>query len=69
MITTPFLLKKWVKRFNRKVTLTKRQEFVGVTGLLVAGLILTQLVPLDFRYPMVGLLTLLSFTVSALVLR
>lgn len=69
MMETPLLLKKWMKRFNRKMTFTKRQEFVGVTGLLVVGLILTQLVPLDFRYPMVALLTCITFVLSAFVLR
>lgn len=69
IMTTPLFIKKWVKRVSRKVILTKRQEFVGATGVLVLGLILTQLVPLDFRYPMVVFLALLAFTVSAIVLR
>ncbi len=54
---------------GRKVTLTKRQEFVIATGILVIGLILTQLVPLEFRYPMVAFLALVSLGASAIVLR
>lgn len=62
------LAKRW-KRLNKRVGLTKRQQFVIVTGILTGLLMLTQLVPLELRYPMVGVLFVASFFLTALVLR
>ncbi len=61
--------KKGFKRWDRRLTLTKRQQFVVVTLVLTVGLVLTQLVPAETRYPMVGLLALLSYLLSAFALR
>lgn len=58
-----------MKRVSRRIVLSKRQEFVFATVLLTFGLILTQLVPLEFRYPMVAGLSLLACIASAIVLR
>ncbi len=62
------LIKRF-KRWDRTQPFTKRQQFVMVTGALTALLMLTQLVPLDFRYPMVGALFVASYLLCALVLR
>ncbi len=60
---------KRFKRWDRTQPFTKRQQFVGITGTLTAVLMLTQLVPLDFRYPMVGVLAALSYLLCAFALR
>lgn len=57
------------KRWNRRVSLTKRQLFVGITGVLTVGLLLTQLVPTDFRYVMVAILAIAAYILSAFALR
>ncbi len=56
-------------RFERKLTLTKRQQFVILTGVLSIGLIMTQLASTDWRYPMAIGLSLLAFFFSAIALR
>lgn len=65
-----------MKNFRRRlarwavsVGLSKRQQFVMVTLLLTGGLILTQVVPADFRYAMVALLTAVSYVAIAFTLR
>lgn len=57
------------KRWNRRISLTKRQQFVGITAVLTAGLLLTQLVPTDFRYVMVAILSVAAYILSAFALR
>lgn len=67
--TIATLVIKRLKRWDRVQPFTKRQQFVGITGILTALLMLTQLVPLDFRYPMVGALFVASYLLCALALR
>lgn len=62
-------LKKRIIRWERHFSLTKRQQFVGVTSLLTAGLLLTQLATGESRYPLVFLLSLAACGLSALVFR
>lgn len=62
-------LKKRFKRWDRRLALNKRQQFVAVTLLLTGGLVLTQLVPVEARYPLVVILALFSYLGSAFVLR
>jgi hypothetical protein len=50
------------------IGLTKRQEFVVISLVLTAGLILTQLIP-EYRYQMTVVLSILTYLGSALVLR
>lgn len=57
------------KRFNRKISLTKRQQFVGITTALTTGLVLTQIVPIEFRYGMVVMLSFAAYGLSAFGLR
>lgn len=60
---------KRFKRWDRTQPFSKRQQFVIITGVLTAVLMLTQLVSLDFRYPMVGVLAVLCYLLCALGLR
>lgn len=55
------------RRFN--FTITKRQKFVAVTVILTGGLIFTQLLASDLRFLIVGSLALVSYFLSAWVLR
>lgn len=48
---------------------TKRQTFISSTLILTFGLIGTQLIPTDFRYPSVLLLGILAFILSVFCLR
>lgn len=61
--------KKRFKRWDRRITLTKRQQFVAVTLVLTLGLVLTQLVPVEMRYPMVAILAVITYFLSAFALR
>lgn len=63
------LIQKRLKRWDRQTSLTKRQVLVLITIVLTAGLLLTQIVPLDYRYPMVFLLAIMTYTLSAFGLR
>jgi hypothetical protein len=56
-------------RWERHFSLTKRQQFVGVTSLLTVGLLMTQLVTGESRYLFVFLLSLSAAGLSALVFR
>lgn len=67
--TLPDTIKKRIVRWNRHIWLSKRQQFVAVTFLLTGGLLLTQLVSLDLRYPLVIALSVASYGLSAFALR
>lgn len=61
-----------VKRFRRwdsAITLSKRQQFVLITVVLTGVLMLTQLVSLDLRYPMIVILSVLTYLLCAFGLR
>lgn len=62
-------LKKRLKRWSRKFSPSKRQQFVGVTFILTIVLILTQIMSVEWRYPMVLVLSLLTYVLSAWSLR
>lgn len=49
--------------------LTKRQQLVGITIILVIGLIATQLASSEWRFLLVGVLSLLAYLLSAFGLR
>jgi hypothetical protein len=63
------LAKRRFIRWDRRLTLTKRQQFVFVTILLAFGLMLTQLVPTDWRYPMTAVMAVVAYLLCALALR
>ncbi|MFZ5844874.1 MAG: hypothetical protein ACOY0S_00190, partial [Patescibacteria group bacterium] len=62
-------LKRHFRRWEREQTLSKRQQFVLVTILLTLGLVLTQIAPAEARYPMVTMLAVFSYLLSAFALR
>ncbi len=57
------------KRWERRITVSKRQQFVIITLLLTMGMVLTQLVPADLRYPMVSVLSVCTFLATAFAMR
>jgi hypothetical protein len=57
------------RRWDRRLTVSKRQQFIIITGILTVGLILTQLAPSEARYPLVFVLSLLAYGLSAFGLR
>lgn len=62
-------LVKQFKRWDRRLGLTKRQEFVIITGVLTIFMMLTQLVSTELRYPMVAVLSVLTYSLCAFALR
>lgn len=65
----PWITKMW-KRFERRMTLTKRQQFVIITLVLSLILLLTQLISGNaVRYPLVLVLAIMTFIGSAFGLR
>jgi len=61
---------KRFKRWERHITLTKRQQFVLITGALTIILMLTQLTPVEIiRYPLVILLAVITYIGAAFALR
>lgn len=63
------LLRVRLRRFNRKFTFSKRQQFVGITLILTICLVMTQLVSGEYRYPMVVFLTIVAYGLCAFGLR
>lgn len=51
------------------MTFSKRQQFVGITVILTFFMMFTQLVPPDFRYPMVFIMALVTYVLTAFALR
>jgi hypothetical protein len=60
---------KRFRRWDRHLTLSKRQQFVIAVLLLTSGLVTTQLATPDFRYPMVAALAVASYILCAFCLR
>ncbi len=60
---------KQIRKWDRDPPLTKRQLFVLITFILTAVLTATQLVSLDYRYPMITVLAVLTFGLCAFGLR
>ncbi|MBI5620333.1 hypothetical protein HY949_00965 [Candidatus Gottesmanbacteria bacterium] len=63
------LMRNYFLRWQKRVSLTKRQEFVGITLLLMLGLIVTQVASIDMRYPLVVILSLATYVLTAFGLR
>ncbi len=63
------ILGKYFRRWERKIALSKRQQFVGITIILTLGLIVTQMAPSDWRYPLVITFSLAAFLLTAFGLR
>ena len=63
------IIRKRLFRWGRRLSLSKRQQFVIIIGILTAGLLLTQLVPTEYRYPMVAALSVMTYVGFAIGLR
>jgi hypothetical protein len=61
--------RRWYIRRDRRLPFTKRQQFVFVTIILGFGLMLTQLVSNELRYPMTVGLAAITYLLSAFALR
>jgi hypothetical protein len=57
------------RRWNRRLTLTKRQQFVLITFILTSGMLFTQIISSDYRYIMVAILSVITYFASAFALR
>lgn len=66
-LTIRFTLR--MRRINRRLTISKRQQFVIVTLLCTFGLLLTQIVSPEFRYITVFGLSIITYVLCAFVLR
>lgn len=66
-----FLSRLWIRwrRWERHQIVSKRQVFVAITVILTIGLVATQLVSIELRYPMVVVLSATAYVVSAFGLR
>lgn len=62
-------LHKYLRRWERRITLSKRQQFVIVTLILTAGLVVTQVVVGELRYPLVITFSIATYILSAFGLR
>lgn len=62
-------VRKHFRRWERHVALSKRQQFVIITTILTLGLIITQMAPSDWRYPLVFTFSLATFLLTAFGLR
>lgn len=62
-------IKKRFVRWDRRTLVTRRQQFVIVTVVLTALLLLTQLVSLELRYPLVVVLSVVAYGLTAFALR
>lgn len=60
---------KRFRHWDSGITLSKRQQFVLITIVLTAVLMLTQLVSLDLRYPMIVVLSIVTYFLCAFGLR
>lgn len=62
-------LHKYLRRWERRYTLSKRQQFVAITVILTGGLVVTQVVPGELRYPLVVTFSIATYFLCAFGLR
>lgn len=62
-------IRKYFRRWERQLALTKRQQFVAITIILTLGLIVTQMAPSDWRYPLVITFSIAAYFLTAFGLR
>lgn len=62
-------IRKYFRRWERKIALSKRQQFVIITVILTLGLMVTQMAPSDWRYPLVITFSLAGYLLTAFGLR
>lgn len=63
------MLRSYFRRWERRLTISKRQQFVMITFILTLGLVVTQIVPGEFRYPLVVTFSIATYFLSAFGLR
>lgn len=63
------MFRKYFRRWERNYTVSKRQQFVAITIVLTVGLIVTQVVPGELRYPLVVTFSIATYFLSAFGLR
>ena len=63
------ILGKYFRRWERHYTISKRQEFVIITLILTVGLVVTQVVGGELRYPLVLTFSIATYFLSAFGLR
>lgn len=63
------VLHKYFRRWERRITISKRQQFVVITFILTVGLVVTQVVPGELRYPLVVTFSVATYFLSAFGLR
>lgn len=62
-------IKKRFIRWNRRTLISRRQQFVIVTAVLTGLLLLTQLVSQELRYPLVIVLSVVAYFLTAFAIR
>lgn len=62
-------VRKYFRRWERRITISKREQFVMITLILTVGLVVTQIVPAELRYPLVVTFTAATYLLSAFGLR
>lgn len=62
-------LRKYFRRWERRYSLSKRHQFVIITLILTVGLVVTQVVPVELRYPLVVTFSIAAYFLSAFGLR
>lgn len=70
-LTSNFMrfIRKYFRRWERRITFSKRQQFVAITLILTVGLMVTQVVPGELRYPLVVTFSVATYLLSAFGLR
>lgn len=63
------LFRKYFHRWVRRLSFSKRQQFVIITLLLTVGLVITQVATSDMRYPLVIMLSIATYLLAAFGLR
>ncbi len=62
-------IKRLYRRFERKINLSKREQFVFITVIATLGLLIMQILPVEWRYVLVIFLTGLTYFSTAFALR
>ncbi len=62
-------MKARYKRWNKRIVISKRQQYVAITMLMSVFLIITQVFSSEFRYFMVGVIAIIAYFLTAYALR
>lgn len=64
-----YVIRKYLRRWERHYTVSKREQFVAITVILTVGLVVTQVVPGELRYPLVVTFSIATYFLCAFGLR